>query len=317
MNPGKTVAIASRARGSWLTSPGRRDPRTVLASGEAVLEFTSERLIARAVGAVRTGRARVAMVALTLIATACGGSAASGNGSGGSSSGGGAGRGMGGIGLAGSAGRATVGEGGHGPGGSGSGGDDGRGSGGSGSGGDGSHATGGSGSGDGGGGLGGAPVDAAVMDMDARGPDAPDGSAPEVLGEVCGTTRCQAGYPCCACYGFSCSLIRGQCPSIACEPIPCGAKTCTPGSEACVHPPRGGTCTMPDAGQCPPGTGPESSGGVTCCLPPDNPRCVAIDRPCDGPGVSCACFSVDPCGSPAKACTGALIRGGDIQCRGG
>lgn len=257
---------------------------------------------------------RLAMVALTLVASACGGKAANGRGSGGAGPGGHAGQGTGGDG---SGGNGPGGHAGQGTGGEGSGGNGLDGGGGRGAGGDGlaGHGPGGRGMG-GHGGVGGAPVDAGVPD----GPGSDvlvDAEAPEVSGEVCGTTRCQAGYPCCRCFGYSCSLIRGQCPAINCPAIPCGTTMCTPGAEACVHPSRGGTCTMPDAGQCPAGTAPESSGGVTCCLPPDKPKCIAIDRPCDGPGISCSCFSVDPCGSSTNACGGALIEGGDIKCRAG
>jgi hypothetical protein len=240
-------------------------------------------------------RVRVAIVALTVVASACAGKAAPGMGGAGGQSTGGSGAGAQSTGGSGAGGQST--------GGTGSGGTGGRGTGGRGSGGD-------------GGGVGGTPADAAVLD--APGSDAvADAGVPEVLGEACGSTRCQPGYPCCACFGFSCSLIPGTCPAVACPSIPCGTTTCTPGVAACVHPPRGGTCTIPDAGQCPPGTAPESSGGITCCLAPDKPKCVAIDRACDGTGVSCSCFSVDPCGSSANACSGALIQGGDIQCRAG
>jgi hypothetical protein len=89
----------------------------------------------------------------------------------------------------------------------------------------------------------------------------------------------------------------------------CGTMTCGP-REACVHPPGPGTCLMPDGGQCPMGT--SLLGG--CCLPPLDPSCVAIDRPCTGPTATCACFSVNPCGS--QLCVGASFQGRDVMCHG-
>ena len=91
--------------------------------------------------------------------------------------------------------------------------------------------------------------------------------------------------------------------------LACGTMTCGP-QEACVHPPGPGTCLMPDAGQCPSGT--SLSGG--CCLPPLIPSCVAIDRPCSGSTVTCACFSVNPCAP--QLCAAASFQGRVVMCHG-
>jgi hypothetical protein len=135
-------------------------------------------------------------------------------------------------------------------------------------------------------------------------------------GRTCGADEFCCGPPSC---GTCTNLLSGaHCPAL-CGPldggadtaagwIACGSGSCGP-LEACVHPPRGGTCTMPDAGACPAGT--TLQGG--CCLPPDNPQCVTIDRACDGPTVTCSCFSKDPCGA---GCAGAIISGRDIACVG-
>jgi hypothetical protein len=135
-------------------------------------------------------------------------------------------------------------------------------------------------------------------------------------GRTCGTDELCCGPPSC---GTCTNMLSGaHCPSVcgaldggadaAAGWIPCGAGSCGP-LEACVHPPRGGTCTMPDAGVCPVGT--TVQGG--CCLPPDDPKCVTIDRACDGPTVTCACFSKDPCGA---GCGSASITGRDVACAG-
>lgn len=145
----------------------------------------------------------------------------------------------------------------------------------------------------------------------------PDGGATMLCGgKVCGTGTTCCGPPSCGfCrndqMGVPCQLL---CPAldagadVAMGSIACGAGSCGP-QEACVHPPRGGTCLMPEAGVCPTGTSLE--GG--CCLPPDSPRCVPIDRACSGPTVTCACFSRDPCNA---GCSGARITGHDIVCVG-
>lgn len=156
------------------------------------------------------------------------------------------------------------------------------------------------------------PAGADASSIDERSSDAPV--------SVCGGQRCaSANTACCSdCQGgFSCSLIGAFCPTTQCPPpvtdgggpIVCGSVTCG-AQEACVHPAPGGTCVMPDAGHCPAGTSLVSG----CCFPPDHPRCVAIDRPCNSSAVTCACFSTDPCGSSSNACNGALIQGRDVHC---
>ena len=67
---------------------------------------------------------------------------------------------------------------------------------------------------------------------------------------------------------------------------------------------------MPDAGHCPSGT----SLSGNCCVPPLDPKCVAIDRPCSGPTITCACFSVDPCGT--QLCAAASFDGRVVMCHG-
>src|SRR3954452_18254476 len=129
------------------------------------------------------------------------------------------------------------------------------------------------------------------------------------------------GVPACApaCTGFVCPDAGaggngGTGPADAGQPdaagsLACGTMTCGP-QQACVHPPGPGTCLMPDGGQCPSGTS-LSSG---CCLPPLIPSCVAIDRPCSGATVTCACFSVNPC-SP-QLCAGASFQSRVVMCHG-
>jgi hypothetical protein len=137
---------------------------------------------------------------------------------------------------------------------------------------------------------------------------------------ICGTTTCALGSQCCvgcngarscapACTSPVCPVDAGG--GDASGAIPCGTTTCA-ANEACVHPPGPGTCLMPtpDGGQCPNGTSLQGS----CCLPPDHPSCVRIDGPCSGPTLSCACFSVDPCG--AQSCAAAIFRGRDVTCLG-
>jgi len=132
---------------------------------------------------------------------------------------------------------------------------------------------------------------------------------------MCGTSTCPLGSQCChacdgtmtcagSCAGFVCPADAGTDASA----IPCGGGSCGP-LEACVHPPRGGTCNMPEAGGCPADT--ILQGG--CCWPPDAPACVTIDRACNAPTVTCGCFSKDPCGG---GCASALITGRDIACSG-
>lgn len=134
-------------------------------------------------------------------------------------------------------------------------------------------------------------------------------------GLACGaaTPYCEGPYV----VAYTKTCFEGCVQSKDCAPsdsIPCGQTTCGP-QQACVHPPVGGACLMPDAGQCPAGTSP--LGNPPCCLPPDKPTCVTIDRPCSGTTVSCSCFSVDPCDAHlTNACGGAMIVGRDIQCRG-
>ena len=183
------------------------------------------------------------------------------------------------------------------------------------------------------GGTGGSSGDASVTEgpnsLDVASADTGrDTNARDVLGNLCGTQRCAAPNTACCdnCNGgVSCSVIGPFCPAVQCPPLPvdagtdanggaiaCGATTCNV-QQACVHPPQGGTCLMPDAGQCPAGTSVISG----CCLPPDNPSCVVIDRPCSGTTLSCSCFTVDPCDKNlTNACASSLIRGRDIQCHG-
>lgn len=177
------------------------------------------------------------------------------------------------------------------------------------------HGSGGSAAG---GGAGGGPMGADASSMDGPSPDAP--------GSICGGQRCaSANTACCSnCQGgFSCSLIGAFCPAVQCRPVdggpdvgggtlPCGTETCGV-QQSCVHPAPGGTCVMPDAGQCPAGTSIMSG----CCFPPDHPRCVSLDGPCNSAAVSCSCFSTDPCGPSSNACTGAIIQGRDVRCRAG
>lgn len=132
-------------------------------------------------------------------------------------------------------------------------------------------------------------------------------------GVVCGaaTPYCEGSYV----VAFTKTCFEGCVQSKDCAPsdsIPCGKTTCGP-QQACVHPPVGGNCLMPDAGQCPAGT----SAMGNCCLPPDNPSCVTIDLACSSPTVSCSCFSVDPCNAHlTNPCAASTIVGRDIQCRG-
>jgi hypothetical protein len=151
---------------------------------------------------------------------------------------------------------------------------------------------------------------------------------------LCGNGFCPLTFQCCvgcngaptcapSCAGFACTDAGaggngGAGPADAAEPdaandasaaLACGTMTCGP-QEACVHPPGPGTCLMPDGGQCPSGT--SLMGG--CCLPPLIPSCVAIDRPCSGPTVTCACFSTNPCGS--QLCAGASFQGRVVMCHG-
>ena len=151
---------------------------------------------------------------------------------------------------------------------------------------------------------------------------------------VCGSTMCPLTYQCCnTCDGAracapTCTLpvcpdagaggsggigpqdaSQTDAESDAPGSLRCGTMTCGP-QEACVTPPGPGTCLMPDAGRCPTGTSLSGS----CCLPPLDPSCVAIDRPCSGPTVTCACFSVDPCGS--QRCAAASLQGRNVMCHG-
>ena len=148
---------------------------------------------------------------------------------------------------------------------------------------------------------------------------------------ICGTGMCQLTYECCiACDGSracapTCTSpicpdagVGGSGPVDAAQTdadsdgagsLRCGTMTCGP-QEACVTPPGPGTCVMPDGGRCPTGTSLSGS----CCLPPLDPSCVAIDRTCSGPTVTCACFSVDPCGS--GLCIGASFQGRNVMCHG-
>lgn len=127
------------------------------------------------------------------------------------------------------------------------------------------------------------------------------------------TPYCEGSYV----VAYTKTCFEGCVQSKDCAPsdsIPCGMTTCGP-QQACVHPPVGGACLMPDAGQCPAGTSP--MGSPPCCLPPDNPTCVTIDRPCNAATVSCSCFTVDPCNAHlTNACAASTIVGRDIQCRG-
>jgi hypothetical protein len=156
----------------------------------------------------------------------------------------------------------------------------------------------------------------------------------EIFPVICGNGICLLTYQCCvgcngastcapSCAGFVCTDAGaggngGAGPADAAEPdaandasgaLACGTMTCGP-QEACVHPPGPGTCLMPDGGQCPSGT----SLMAGCCLPPLIPSCVAIDRACSGPTVTCACFSTDPCGS--QRCAAASIQGRVVMCHG-
>jgi len=128
------------------------------------------------------------------------------------------------------------------------------------------------------------------------------------------TPYCEGSYV----VAYTKTCFEGCVQNKDCAPsgsIPCGTTTCGP-DQACVHPPKGGTCLLPDAGQCPSGT--SAMGNPPCCLAPDNPACVTIDRPCSGAIVSCSCFSVDPCDAHlTNACAGAMIQGRDIACRAG
>jgi len=128
------------------------------------------------------------------------------------------------------------------------------------------------------------------------------------------TPYCEGSYV----VAYTKTCFEGCVQNKDCAPsgsIPCGTTTCGP-DQACVHPPKGGTCLLPDAGQCPSGT--SAMGNPPCCLAPDNPACVTIDRPCSGATVSCSCFSVDPCDAHlTNACAGAMIQGRDIACRAG
>jgi hypothetical protein len=145
----------------------------------------------------------------------------------------------------------------------------------------------------------------------------------------CGNGMCPLTFQCCvSCDGsYACAATctspvctdagaggdggadAGQVDANSDGALRCGSMTCGP-QEACVHPPGPGTCLMPDAGQCPSGT----SVSGNCCLPPLDPRCVALDRPCSGPTVTCACFSVDPCGS--QLCAAASFDGRVVMCHG-
>jgi hypothetical protein len=156
----------------------------------------------------------------------------------------------------------------------------------------------------------------------------------EISPVSCGNVMCAFGYQCC----FACDGSRG-CASTCTSPVcpdagaggsggtgpvdaaqtdaeidaagwlRCGTMTCGP-QEACVTPPGPGNCLMPDGGLCPTGTSLSGS----CCLPPLDPSCVAIDRPCSGPTVTCACFSVNPCGS--QLCAGASFQERNVMCHG-
>ena len=189
----------------------------------------------------------------------------------------------------------------------------------SGSGGSGAGGRGG-GTGNGGGGSGGLTGTGGVLGTGGH----------DISPVVCGNALCPLTYHCCigcngapacapACTGFVCPDAGaggsgGTGPADAAQPdaagsLACGTMTCGL-QQACVHPPGPGTCLMPDGGQCPSGT--SLSGG--CCLPPLIPSCVAIDRPCSGPTVTCACFSVNPC-SP-QLCAGASFQGRVVMCHG-
>lgn len=163
---------------------------------------------------------------------------------------------------------------------------------------------------------------------------APGTGGHDISPVICGNGMCQLTFQCCiACDGSrACAptCTSPVCPdagaggsggmgpvdaaqtdahSDAPGSLSCGTMTCGP-QEACVHPPGPGTCLMPDGGQCPTGTSLSGS----CCLPPLTPSCVAIDRPCSGPTVTCACFSVNPCGS--QICAAASFQGRDVMCHG-
>ena len=147
------------------------------------------------------------------------------------------------------------------------------------------------------------------------GADASDGAPVICAGVTCGADEFCCGPPSC---GTCRSIYSGAncgslCPALDGGAdagwIPCGVGSCGP-LEACVHPSQGGTCTMPDGGVCPTGTTVQNG----CCLPPDAPKCVTIDQACNGPTVTCACFSKDPCGVD---CGGAFITGHDVLCRAG
>ena len=156
---------------------------------------------------------------------------------------------------------------------------------------------------------------AAVVCPADAGADASDGPPVVCAGVTCGADQFCCGPPSCgACRSiFSGANCASLCPALDggadAGSIACGTGSCGP-LEACVHPAQGGTCTMPDAGVCPPGTTVRNG----CCLPPDAPKCVAIDRACNGPTLTCACFSKDPCGID---CGGAFITGHDVVCRAG
>lgn len=157
----------------------------------------------------------------------------------------------------------------------------------------------------------------------------------EISPVICGNAMCPLSFQCCiACDGSrACApaCTSPVCPdagsggsggrspvdasttdaeSDAPGSLRCGTMTCGP-QEACVTPPGPGTCAMPDGGHCPTGTSLSGS----CCLPPLDPSCVAIDRSCSGPTVTWACFSVSPCGS--QVCIGASFQGRNVMCHGG
>jgi len=155
---------------------------------------------------------------------------------------------------------------------------------------------------------------AAVACPADAGADASDGAPVVCAGITCGADEFCCGPPSC---GTCRSILSGAncaplCPALDGGAdggsIACGNGSCGP-LEACVHPSRGGACTMPDAGVCPSGT--TLQGG--CCWPPDAPKCVAIDRACNGPTLTCACFSKDPCG---VGCGSSAITGRDLACAG-
>jgi hypothetical protein len=68
---------------------------------------------------------------------------------------------------------------------------------------------------------------------------------------------------------------------------------------------------MPTAGMCPAGTVLSPvTGTAGCCFPPDHPTCVVPDLSC-GAGVTCACFSSNPCAPQACVNT---FSGGHLVC---